>query len=100
MDRLGYDRFVAQGGDWGANVTQELALLDPTRVLAIETDMPGTVPAEILAAAKSGAKSPVPLSGDELHAFNQLSDFYAKHLGYAVEMANRHKRSMALVIRR
>ncbi|MGC2130269.1 MAG: epoxide hydrolase [Candidatus Aquilonibacter sp.] len=89
MDRLGYDRFVAQGGDWGANVTQELALLDPTRVLAIETNMPGTVPAEILAAAKSGAKSPVPLSGDELHAFNQLSDFYAKHLGYAVEMANR-----------
>jgi pimeloyl-ACP methyl ester carboxylesterase len=89
MERLGYDRFVAQGGDWGANVTQELALLDPTRVIAIETNMPGTVPAGILAAAKSGAKSPVPLSGDELHAFDQLSDFYAKHLGYAVEMTNR-----------
>jgi pimeloyl-ACP methyl ester carboxylesterase len=89
MERLGYDRFVAQGGDWGANVTQELALLDPTRVIAIETNMPGTVPAGILAAAKSGAKSPVPLSGDELQAFDQLSDFYAKHLGYAVEMTNR-----------
>jgi pimeloyl-ACP methyl ester carboxylesterase len=89
MERLGYDRFVAQGGDWGANVTQELALLSPTKVIAIHTNMPGTVPADILAAAKSGAKSPVALSGDELHAFEQLSDFYAKHLGYAVEMTNR-----------
>jgi pimeloyl-ACP methyl ester carboxylesterase len=89
MDRLGYDRFVAQGGDWGANVTQELALLAPTKVIGIHTNMPGTVPADILAAAKSGAKSPVALSGDELHAFEQLSDFYAKHLGYAVEMSNR-----------
>ena len=89
MDRLGYDRFVAQGGDWGANVTQELALLAPDKVIAIHTNMPGTVPADILAAAKSGAKSPVPLTGDELQAFNQLSDFYAKHLGYAVEMSNR-----------
>jgi pimeloyl-ACP methyl ester carboxylesterase len=89
MERLGYDRFVAQGGDWGANVTQELALLSPAKVIAIHTNMPGTVPAEILAAAKAGAASPVALSGDELHAFEQLSDFYAKHLGYAVEMTNR-----------
>jgi pimeloyl-ACP methyl ester carboxylesterase len=89
MNRLGYDRFVAQGGDWGANVTQELALLAPTKVMAIHTNMPGTVPADILAAAKSGTKSPVDLSGDELHAFEQLSDFYAKHLGYSVEMSNR-----------
>jgi pimeloyl-ACP methyl ester carboxylesterase len=89
MERLGYDRFVAQGGDWGANVTQELALLAPAHVIGIHTNMPGTVPAEILAAAKSGAKSPVPLSGDELQAFEQLSVFYAKELGYAVEMSNR-----------
>jgi pimeloyl-ACP methyl ester carboxylesterase len=89
MQRLGYDRFVAQGGDWGANVTQELALLAPAKAIAIHTNMPGTVPADILAAAKSGAKSPVALSGDELQAFDQLSDFYAKHLGYAVEMTNR-----------
>jgi pimeloyl-ACP methyl ester carboxylesterase len=89
MERLGYDRFVAQGGDWGANVTQELALLAPMKAIAIHTNMPGTVPADILAAAKSGAKSPVALSGDELQAFEQLSYFYAKELGYAVEMANR-----------
>jgi len=89
MERLGYDSFAAQGGDWGANVTQELALLAPAKVIAIHTNMPGTVPADILAAAKAGATSPVPLSGDELQAFEQLSDFYAKHLGYAVEMSNR-----------
>ncbi len=89
MERLGYKKFVAQGGDWGANVTQELALLAPAQVLAIHSNMPGTVPADILAAANSGAKSPAGLSGDELHAFEQLNDFYGKHLGYAVEMANR-----------
>jgi pimeloyl-ACP methyl ester carboxylesterase len=89
MERLGYSKYVAQGGDWGANVTQEQALLAPDKVIAINTNMPGTVPADILAAAKSGAKSPVPLSGDELQAFNQLSDFYGHHLGYAVEMTNR-----------
>jgi pimeloyl-ACP methyl ester carboxylesterase len=89
MERLGYDRFVAQGGDWGANVTQELALLAPARVIGIHTNMPGTVPSDILAAAKLGAKSPVALEGDELQAFDQLSQFYAKGLGYAIEMANR-----------
>jgi hypothetical protein len=77
--------FVAQGGDWGANVTQELALLAPGKVIGIHTNMPGTVPADILAAAKSGAKSPVALSGDELQAFEQLRTFYAQELGYAVE---------------
>jgi pimeloyl-ACP methyl ester carboxylesterase len=96
MERLGYDRFVAQGGDWGANVTQELALLAPSKVIAIHTNMPGTVPAGILAAAKSGAPSPVALSGDELQAFQQLTDFYAKHLGYAVEMSNRPQTLYAL----
>jgi pimeloyl-ACP methyl ester carboxylesterase len=96
MERLGYDRFVAQGGDWGANVTQELALLAPAKVIAIHTNMPGTVPADILAAAKSGATSPVALSGEELQAFEQLSDFYAKHLGYAVEMTNRPQTLYAL----
>jgi pimeloyl-ACP methyl ester carboxylesterase len=89
MERLGYERFGAQGGDWGANVTQEIALLVPEKIIAIHTNMPGTVPAAILAAAKADAKSPVQLSGDELQAFEQLSDFYAKHLGYAVEMSNR-----------
>ena len=89
MGRLGYDRFVAQGGDWGAAVTQQLALIAPSQVLAIHSNMPGTVPATILAAATSGAPAPPGLAGDELHAFEQLSDFYGKHLGYAIEMGNR-----------
>lgn len=89
MERLGYPKFVAQGGDWGASVTQELALLAPANVMAIHSNMPGTVPAEILAQAKSNAKPPAALSGDELHAYEQLADFYAHHLGYAVEMSNR-----------
>jgi pimeloyl-ACP methyl ester carboxylesterase len=89
MNRLGYEKFVAQGGDWGASITQEMALLDPTKVLAIHSNMAGTVPAATLALATSGGKPPDGLSADELRAFNQLSDFYSKHLGYAVEMANR-----------
>jgi pimeloyl-ACP methyl ester carboxylesterase len=89
MNRLGYAKFVAQGGDWGASITQEMALVAPGTVLAIHSNMPGTVPADTLALATSGGKAPSNLSADELRAFNQLSDFYAKHLGYAVEMANR-----------
>jgi pimeloyl-ACP methyl ester carboxylesterase len=89
MQRLGYERFVAQGGDWGAAVTQQLALIAPSHVLAIHSNMPGTVPAAILAAATSGAPPPALLAGDELHAFEQLQDFYGKHLGYAIEMGNR-----------
>ncbi len=58
MERLGYARFVAQGGDWGASVTQLMALQAPAQVLAIHSNMPGTVPAAILAAATSGAPAP------------------------------------------
>ena len=89
MKRLGYERFVAQGGDWGAAITQYLAVQAPEHVLAIHSNMPGTVPADVLAAATSGGVAPAGLSGDELHAFEQLKDFYGKHLGYAIEMANR-----------
>jgi pimeloyl-ACP methyl ester carboxylesterase len=89
MNRLGYAKFGAQGGDWGASITQLMALQDPVHVLGIHSNMPGTVPAAILAAATSGAPAPAGLAGEELHAFEQLSDFYGKHLGYAIEMGNR-----------
>src|SRR5450755_4854695 len=81
MKRLGYEQFVAQGGDWGASITQLMALHAPTQVLGIHSNMPGTVPAAVLAAATSGGSPPPGLAGDELHAFEQLSDFYTKHLG-------------------
>jgi pimeloyl-ACP methyl ester carboxylesterase len=97
MERLGYSKFVAQGGDWGASVTQELALLAPGQVLAIHSNMPGTVPAAILAGAKLNHPAPANLSGDELHAYGQLADFYTHHLGYAVEMSNRPQTLYALM---
>ena len=89
MKRLGYNQFVAQGGDWGASITQQLALLAPENVLAIHSNMPGTVPADTLSKAIANAPPPAGLAGDELHAYRQLADFYTHHLGYAVEMANR-----------
>jgi pimeloyl-ACP methyl ester carboxylesterase len=89
MQRLGYDKFVAQGGDWGASITQQLALLAPDRVLAIHSNMPGTVPDDVLAKAIANQTPPAGLSADELSAYKQLADFYTHHLGYAVEMSNR-----------
>jgi len=97
MQRLGYNQFVAQGGDWGASVTQQLALLAPTTVLAIHSNMPGTVPDDILTKAIANAPPPAGLAGDELHAYQQLADFYTHHLGYAVEMANRPQTLYALL---
>lgn len=97
MQGLGYQKFVAQGGDWGSIITQEMALIAPDQVLAIHTNMAGTVPADILAVAKAGGAPPSGLSGDELRAFEQLKDFYAHHLGYAVEMANRPQTLYALM---
>src|SRR5580700_1472732 len=97
MQRLGYNQFVAQGGDWGASVTQQLALLAPTTVLAIHSNMPGTVPDDILTKAIANAPPPPGLVGDELHAYRQLADFYTHHLGYAVEMANRPQTLYALL---
>ena len=88
MERLGYNQFVAQGGDWGAAVTQQLAIIAPDHVMAIHSNMPGTVPDDILSKAIANAP-PAGLAGDELHAYRQLADFYTHHLGYAVEMANR-----------
>ncbi len=89
MQRLGYNQFVAQGGDWGASITQQLALFAPENVLGIHSNMPGTVPADTLAKAIANAPPPAGLADDELHAYRQLADFYTHHLGYAVEMANR-----------
>jgi pimeloyl-ACP methyl ester carboxylesterase len=88
MKRLGYTQFVAQGGDWGNAVTEQMELLAPPELLGIHTNMPATVPADIENALHGG--SPVPgLSDDEKHAYDQLDFFYKHGLGYAQEMANR-----------
>jgi pimeloyl-ACP methyl ester carboxylesterase len=89
MKRLGYTRFVAAGGDWGAAVVQELGVQAPPELLGIHTNMPGTVPAEINQAAHAGAPAPADLSVDEKRAYDQLVFFYKYGLGYANEMALR-----------
>ena len=89
MKRLGYTRYVAQGGDWGNAVTEQMALLAPPELIGIHTNMPATVPPGIDAAALAGAPAPAGLSTEEQHAYDQLAYFYKHGLGYANEMANR-----------
>jgi len=89
MKRLGYTRYVAQGGDWGNAVTEQLALQEPAGLVAIHTNMPATVPADIDKAAFANAPAPSGLSADEKHAYDQLSHFYKTGLAYAQEMGAR-----------
>jgi pimeloyl-ACP methyl ester carboxylesterase len=89
MQRLGYERYVAQGGDWGNAVTEQMALQQPPGLLGIHTNMPATLPDEISAALAAAGPEPAGLSADEKYAWDQL-DFFWKHgLGYAQEMALR-----------
>ncbi|RZS68334.1 pimeloyl-ACP methyl ester carboxylesterase [Agromyces ramosus] len=89
MRRLGYDRYVAQGGDWGNAVTEQMALLTPPGLIGIHTNMPATVPDPIQAALTNGDAPPEDLSPEERGAWDQLAFFYAHGLGYAQEMAGR-----------
>ncbi|WP_250441642.1 epoxide hydrolase [Caballeronia sp. AZ1_KS37] len=89
MQRLGYTRYVAQGGDWGNAVTEQMALIAPPELIGMHTNMPATVPDDIANALKYGNPAPAGLAGDEKHAFDQLDYFYKHGLGYAQEMANR-----------
>ena len=89
MKRLGYTRFVAQGGDWGNAVSEQMALQAPPELLAIHTNMAATVPADVSKALALGAPPPSGLSTDERNAWDQLVFFYGKGLGYANEMSLR-----------
>jgi len=89
MERLGYNKYVAQGGDWGNAVTENMALQEPPGLLGIHTNMAATVPADIAKALAAGSPAPAGLSDDEKRAYGQLDDFYKNGLGYAVEMNNR-----------
>ncbi|MEF0941385.1 epoxide hydrolase family protein [Rhizobium sp. BR 362] len=95
MRRLGYTRYVAQGGDWGNAVTEQMALLKPAGLIGVHTNMPATIPGDI-AKLLPGGPMPADLSADERYAWEQLAFFYKHGLGYAQEMANRPQTLYAL----
>ena len=88
MRRLGYDRYVAQGGDWGAFVVDQMGLQAPGGLLAIHTNMPATVPADVDEASLAGDPAPAGLSAEERRAYDQLIRTY-KQVEYARMMATR-----------
>jgi pimeloyl-ACP methyl ester carboxylesterase len=89
MQRLGYKRYVAQGGDWGNAVSEVMALQQPPGLLGIHTNMAATVPADVSKALSVGGPPQAGFSADEKHAWDQLDDFYKHGLAYAQEMSNR-----------
>jgi pimeloyl-ACP methyl ester carboxylesterase len=92
MKRLGYDQFVAQGGDWGAIITDVMGAQAPPELLGIHSNMPGVVPPDVAQALPvpgqlaPGGPPPAGYSADEKRAFEQISTFYTKGAGYGVEM--------------
>ena len=88
MKRLGYKKYVAQGGDWGNAISETMALIAPPELAGIHTNMAATVPAEISRTLAAGV-APANLTADEKNAYDQLDFFYKKGLGYANEMGLR-----------
>jgi pimeloyl-ACP methyl ester carboxylesterase len=94
MRRLGYRRYVAQGGDWGAQITDVIGAKAPPELVGIHSNMPGTVPPDVSKALTSnvfGTGIPVPsgLSNEEQRAYDQLAFLFTKGIGYALEMGLR-----------
>jgi pimeloyl-ACP methyl ester carboxylesterase len=89
MKRLGYTKFVAQGGDWGAVITELMGVEAPPELLGIHTNMPGVFPADIDKAAFSGAPVPTGLSADETVAYQRLQFVYQKGIAYGFQMGLR-----------
>jgi pimeloyl-ACP methyl ester carboxylesterase len=89
MKRLGYSRYVAQGGDWGAVITEQMGVQAAPELLGIHTNMPGAIPNDIHQAAFSGAPAPSGLSAEEKACYNELLFVFSKGIGYAYQMGLR-----------
>ena len=89
MKRLGYRKFVAQGGDWGAIITDLMAAQGHPELLGIHSNMPGVFSPDVDKAALTGAPAPSGLSADERLAYEQLGFVYAKGIGYGYQMGLR-----------
>jgi pimeloyl-ACP methyl ester carboxylesterase len=89
MRRLGYKRYVSQGGDWGAVISDVMARQAPPGLLGIHINMPATVPPEIAKVLASGGPAPAGLSPEEKIAFDGMDALYKKGSGYALMMVTR-----------
>ena len=89
MKRLGYTRFVAQGGDWGGLVVDQMGAQAPPELLGIHTTQPGAVPADVNEAMQAGGPEPSGLSDEERDRYEKLKDFFATDVAYANEMGTR-----------
>jgi pimeloyl-ACP methyl ester carboxylesterase len=89
MKRLGYTRYVAQGGDWGTPVSSSMARQSAAGLLGIHINLPATVPPEIAAVLATGGPAPAGLAGKERAAFDALDTFYKKRRAYGAMMGTR-----------
>jgi pimeloyl-ACP methyl ester carboxylesterase len=89
MKRLGYTRFVAQGGDWGSPVSHQMAKLGSPELLGIHVNLPGTIPPDIAKALQCGDPAPAGLSADERRAYEQIQVSFSKRRAYAQMMGTR-----------
>jgi pimeloyl-ACP methyl ester carboxylesterase len=89
MKRLGYTKYVAAGGDWGALVTEWIGVQAPPELLGIHTNMPGILTPDIAKGILTGAPAPAGLSTEEKQVYDTLKVFFAKSVGYGIEMGNR-----------
>jgi pimeloyl-ACP methyl ester carboxylesterase len=86
MERLGYDRYVAQGGDWGGQIVDLMGAQAPPGLMGIHTNFPGAVRADVSAAVTSGGPAPSDLDDEGTRLYEKLRDFFATDVGYALEL--------------